>query len=297
MDISVVIVSYRVKGYLRRCLESVLKAGSDKKIEIIVVDNNSCDGTTDMLAMYYPEVRLIANNTNPGFAVACNMGIAQTTGRYLLILNPDTVIPQNTFKCCSEFMENHPDAGIVGVRLVDGRGRFLPESKRGIPTPFAAFCRFSGLFRLFPRSSGINRYYMGHRGEHEISEVEAVTGAFMFAERETMFRAGLFDERYFMFGEDIDLCMQVGKTGNKIYYCPNVTVTHFKGKSGAMLTYSGLSQFYYSMHLFIEKNLAGNYILPIRAMFHAGVLIVTIMSFVIRTPGIMANKLFARKRT
>ncbi|MDX9929633.1 MAG: glycosyltransferase family 2 protein [Bacteroidales bacterium] len=294
MEVSVVIVSYRVKKFLRLCLESVLIAGHGTETEIIVVDNSGGDGTSEMLIRHYPEVKLIVNDSNRGFAAACNQGIRASSGRYVLVLNPDTVIPRETIRECVDFLDKNPDCGAAGVRLVDGDGRFLPESKRGIPLPFAALCRFTQLYRLFPRSSVMNRYYMGNIGENETAVVDAVTGAFLFCRSEALVKAGLFDERYFMFGEDIDLCMQIAAEGYRVWYCPFITVTHFKGRSGAMWSYRGLHNFYHSMHLFIEKNFTGRYIFPARALMHAGIFTVSLLSFIVRTPSILIRRMIRR---
>ena len=290
MDISIIIVSYNVKNFLRLCLESVLISLQGTHSEIIVVDNNSIDGTADMVREHYRGIRLISNARNQGFAVACNQGINDSSGRYVLILNPDTVVQADTITKCMVFMEEHDEAGALGPRLIGRDGRFLPESKRGIPFPAAAFFRFTHLYRLFPGSATVNRYYMGHIAEDETSAVDAVTGAFLFMRREALEKAGLFDERYFMFGEDIDLCIQIRLAGYSVYYYPGVTITHFKGRSGAMSSYRGLGHFYRSMHLFIEKNLSSRYIFPVRALLHVGVAGVALVSFILRTPSVLIRK-------
>lgn len=257
--------------------------------QIIVVDNNSCDGSAEMVEKHYPEVILISNKSNIGFSAACNQGIRVSNGRYILILNPDTVVPADAFEKFTQFMDDHPDAGASGSRLTDREGLFLPESKRGIPMPLTAFFRFSHIYRLYPRSPVINRYYMGHIGEHTTARVEALTGAFLFMRREAVYAAGLFDERYFMYGEDIDLCLQVSRAGYGIYYYPEVTVTHFKGCSGAMRSYHGLGHFFRSMHIFIEKNLQ-HQIFPLRAILHGAVFLTAIATFIARTPSIVIRR-------
>ncbi|MFO7638748.1 MAG: glycosyltransferase family 2 protein, partial [bacterium] len=240
---------------------------------------------------FYPEVTLITNNSNRGFSVACNQGLYASSGRYALILNPDTMIPPLALTSFIKFMEEHEAAGAAGPRLADKGGRFLPESKRGIPMPAAAFFRFSQIFRFFPQSGFINRYYMGHIDENETAVVEAVTGAFLFMRREAAEKAGFFDERYFLFGEDIDICMQISAAGYEVWYYPEVTVTHFKGRSGSMTTYRGITNFYRSMHLFIEKNLRRKYIFPLRALFHAGVFIAFLLSAVLRAPAVAVRNM------
>ena len=286
MDLSVIIVSYNVKNCLRLCLETVLIALRDISSEVIVIDNNSEDGSTAMVSKFYPEVSLIANNSNRGFSAACNQGLYASSGRFVLILNPDTMVPPFAFTSFISFMEEHGAAGAAGPRLTDKGGRFLPESKRGMPMPAAAFFRFTQIFRFFPKSDTINRYYMGHIGEYDTAVVEAVTGAFLFMRREAVEKAGFFDERYFLFGEDIDICLQIRAAGYEVWYYPEVTVTHFKGRSGSMTTYRGIANFYRSMHIFIEKNLKRKYIFPLRALLHAGVFITFLLSAVLRTPAV-----------
>lgn len=291
MDLSVIIVSYNVKNCLRLCLETVLLALRDISGEIIVIDNNSVDGSPEMVTKYYPEATLITNSSNRGFSTACNQGLHSSTGRFVVILNPDTMVPPFAFSSFIAFMGEHKAAGAAGPRLTEKQGRFLPESKRGIPTPASALFRFSLLYRLFPQSKFVNRYYMGNIGEHETAAVGAITGAFMFLRREAAEKAGFFDERYFLFGEDIDICLQITKAGYEVWYYPEVTVTHFKGRSGSMTTYRGIANFYLSMHLFIEKNMRRKYILPLRVVFHTGVFIAFLVSAVIRTPAVAARNM------
>lgn len=294
MDLSVIIISYNVKNCLRLCLETVLIALRDISSEIIVVDNNSADGSPGMVSEFYPEATLITNTFNRGFSAACNQGLHASSGRYALILNPDTLIPPFALVSFISFMEEHKAAGAAGPRLADKGGRFLPESKRGIPTPGAAFFRFSRIYKLFPKSGVVNRYYMGHIDEHQTAVVEAVTGAFLFMRREAAEKAGFFDERYFLFGEDIDICLQIATSGYEIWYYPKVTVTHLKGRSGSMTTYSGIANFYRSMHIFIEKNLKRKYIFPLRVIFHAGVFLGFLFSAIMRMPAVAVRSMNRR---
>lgn len=297
MEISVVIVSYNSKQFLRLCLGSVSVAafrasvGAEAETEILVVDNNSTDGSAAMVAESFPGVRLICNGSNRGFAAACNQGIEASSGRYILILNPDTVVAAGTLSECTRFMRDRPEAGVLGVKLTDRNGKFLPESKRGIPYPATAFFRMSQIYRLFPRSNSLNNYYMGHISPGATVEVGAVTGAFMFMRREAVIAASLFDERYFLYGEDIDLCMKISEAGFGVWYTGAITITHFKGQSGAMYTLKGLKEFFRSMHLFIIKNFAGRYPFAFRAAMHIGVGMAFILALILRTPSIIIRKL------
>lgn len=297
MEISVVIVSYNSKQFLRLCLESVsiaafrCSAEAEKETEILVVDNNSTDGTPSMVADSFPGVRLIGNSTNRGFAAACNQGIVASAGRFILVLNPDTVLSPETLIECISFMRERREAGVLGVKLTDRNGVFLPESKRGVPYPATAFFRMSLIYKFFPRSSSINRYYMGHVTPEATAEVGAVTGAFMFMRREAVLAAGLFDERYFMYGEDIDLCMKISELGYQILYSGAIAITHFKGQSGALYTFRGVKEFFRSMHLFIAKNFRGRYPFPFRAVMHIGVSMAFSITLILRTPSIIIRKL------
>ena len=204
MKLSVVIVNYNVEYFLEQCLYSVRRAMQGIEGEVFVVDNNSVDGSLRMLAQKFPEVKVIANKENVGFSRANNQAIRISTGEYVLLLNPDTVVEDDTFSKCIAFMDSHPDAGGLGVKMVDGKGQFLPESKRGLPTPATAFYKMFGLCKLFPHSKRFAHYYMGHLSNDETNEVEILAGAFMLMRKETLDKVGLLDETFFMYGEDID---------------------------------------------------------------------------------------------
>lgn len=230
MTLSVIIVNYNVKYFLEQCLCSVQRAlGND--MEVFVIDNNSSDGSVEYLQQRFPFVRFISNKENLGFARANNQALQVATGKYVLFLNPDTIIPEDLFIECIEFMNSNADAGAMGVRMVDGRGRFLKESKRGFPTPWVAFCKMTGLTKLFPRSERFARYYMGHLSEKHIYEVDALAGACMLVRKEVLDKTGGFDEQYFMYAEDIDLSYRIQQAGYKNYYFPKTPIVHFKGES------------------------------------------------------------------
>ncbi len=259
MELSVVIVSYNVRDFLKQSLLSVIKASEQIDCEIFVVDNNSQDGSVDMVRKEYPEVRLIINNFNPGFSAANNQAINQAKGKYLLLLNPDTLVEEEAFSKSIDFMDRHADAGALGVRMVDGEGKFLPESKRAIPTLKSAFFKIFGFSRLFPRSSIFNQYYLSHINSFETSRSEVISGAFMFIRREALNKTGLLDEEYFMYGEDIDLSYRLLQAGYKNYYFPEVRIVHFKGKSTCRDNYTDIHHFYRAMIIFIRKRNAENF--------------------------------------
>ncbi len=232
MELSVIIVSYNVKHFLEQCLLSVRKASRDIGCKVFVVDNNSADGSCSMVRSEFPEVKLIMNNVNRGFSAANNQALKIAEGKFILLLNPDTIVEEDTFKKCISFMDSHPDAGIVGVRMIDGKGRYLPESKRGIPTPETAFFKMMGFPRLFPRSERFNRYYLGHLDHLQTSRADAISGAFMFLRRETVLKAGHFDNDYFMYGEDIDYSYRLMKAGFNNYLSETFFTVTVDGRGG-----------------------------------------------------------------
>lgn len=228
--LSIIIVSYNCLPFLRLCLDSLFWR-VDSRMEVLVVDNNSTDETVNVLPTAYPQVKLIANKSNVGFGTACNQGINQASGDYYLMLNPDTVVDENMVNGVISFMQNYPNCGGMGAYMSDGKGAYLPESKRGLPTLFRSFCRFSGLTLLFPTSKWLAGYYMGHLSINEVHEVEVLSGAFMVLRSTAVEKSGAFDERFFMYGEDIDLSWRLIQAGFKNYYNPKISIIHFKGES------------------------------------------------------------------
>lgn len=254
MKISIVIVNYNVEYFLEQCLNSVRRALQGVEGEVFVVDNNSVDGSLKMLSQKFPDVKVIANKENVGFSRANNQAIRVSTGEYVLLLNPDTVIEDDTLIKCIAFMDAHPDAGGLGVKMVDGKGNFLPESKRGLPTPAAAFYKMFGLAKLFPHSKRFARYYMGHLSNDETNEVEILAGAFMMMRRETLDKVGLLDETFFMYGEDIDLSYRITQGGYKNYYFPETRIIHYKGESTKKTSVNYVFVFYKAMEIFAKKH-------------------------------------------
>lgn len=260
MELSVIIVSFNVKKFLEQCLFSVRSATEKTECEIFVIDNNSEDESADMVKREFPEVNLIANNANTGFSAANNQAIRKSTGRFVLLLNPDTIVEKDTLLKCINFMNVHPDAGALGVRMVDGEGNYLPESKRALPTPQTAFFKTLGLSFLFPGSGIINRYYLPHIKIMETSLTEVISGAFMFLRREALNKSGLLDEDFFMYGEDIDMSYRLLQTGYHNYYFPGTEIIHFKGKSTPRNNYRDVLNFYTAMRVYIRKRSAeGSY--------------------------------------
>jgi len=254
MKLSVIIVNYNVKYFIEQCLHSVIKAIKDIDAEVFVVDNNSVDGSCSMIKDKFPKVTLVENKRNEGFAKANNIAIKESKGQYILLLNPDTVVQEDTFIKCISFMEEHPDAGALGVKMINGKGNFLPESKRALPTPSVAFYKISGLSFLFPRSRIFGRYHLGNLDKEQNHEVEILSGAFMFIRRETIDKTGLLDENFFMYGEDIDLSYRIINAGYKNYYFAGTTIIHYKGESTKKGSLNYVIVFYDAMLRFAQKH-------------------------------------------
>jgi GT2 family glycosyltransferase len=259
MKLSVIILNYNVRYFLEQCVLSVQSAIQNLDAEIIVVDNNSSDDSCAMIKQRFPNVILIENAANSGFPKGNNIGVAQAKGEYLCILNPDTVVAEDTFEKALAFAQSKSDLGILGVKLIDGTGNFLPESKRGIPSPFVAFTKVTGLYKL---SNAFGKYYASHLKENETGKVEILVGAFMLMQRETYLEVGGFDENCFMYSDDIDLSYMVLKTGRSNYYFPETSVIHYKGESTVK---DGLymKRFREAMHFFYNKHFRVSFLFDI----------------------------------
>ena len=230
VDISIVIVSYRVRYFLEQTLRAAQEALTGLSGEIIVVDNNSADGTMEFVKPRFPDVRFIENKENVGFGRANNQAIMQAQGEFTVILNPDTIITPACLQEPLQFMRSHPGCGATGLHMVNGQGRFLPESKRGFPTPWVSFCKIFGLSRLFPHSPLFAKYHLRYLSEHEAHRVDILSGAFMLCRTKLLQELGGFDPDFFMYGEDIDLSYRISQSGHECWYLP-ATMVHYKGES------------------------------------------------------------------
>lgn len=248
MQLSVIVLNYNVRYHLELCLLSVMRALKDINAEIIVVDNASSDASLEMLADRFPQINVIANSENLGFSKANNLGVKQAKGEYICILNPDTVLPEDCFSELLAFAQTKQELGAIGIRLIDGTGSFLPESKRNLPTPKVAMAK------LLRNSKA---YYAGDCGEEEIAKVQVLVGAFMFMKREVYEQQGGFDEDYFMYGEDIDLSYRLLQAGYSNYYFGKVTAIHFKGES-TLRDKIYARRFYEAMGIFYKKHFGSN---------------------------------------
>lgn len=253
MQLSVIILNYNVRYFLELCVLSVQKAIQNLDAEIIVIDNNSSDDSCAMMKQRFPNVKLIENKENSGFPKGNNIGVAAAKGEYICILNPDTVVADDTFEKVLAFAKRKPDLGIVGCKLIDGTGNFLPESKRGIPTPWVAFTKIFGLYKWFPDSSLFNKYYAQHLTENQSGKVDILVGAFMVMKRELYNEIGGFDENCFMYSDDIDLSYMTLQKGKQNYYFHETTVIHYKGES-TVKDGTYMKRFQEAMNFFYKKH-------------------------------------------
>ena len=263
VNVSIIIVSYNVKYFLEQCLSSVMKAirersgiSGELEAEVFVVDNNSADGSIEYLEARFPSVHFISNKENTGFAKANNQALQAARGKYILFLNPDTILPEDFFARSLQFMEANSQVGAAGVQMIDGMGRFLRESKRGFPTSWASFCKLFGLTSLFPTSKVFAKYYLGYLDENRNHEVQALSGACMLVRKEVVDKTGGFDERFFMYAEDIDLSFRIHQTGYINAYLAGITIIHFKGESTTKDS-RYVKLFYKAMIQFVEKHYTG----------------------------------------
>jgi len=254
MKLSIIIVNYNVAYFLEQCLQSVYAALKNIDAEVFVVDNNSVDNSVEMVLNKFPQIKLIQNKQNLGFSKANNQAIRATKGEYILLLNPDTVVESDTFEKTVSFMDETPDAGGLGVKMIDGRGEFLPESKRSLPVPAVAFYKIFGLAKLFKKSKKFGKYHLSYLNPDEINAVEVLCGAFMLLRKSVLDKVGLLDEDYFMYGEDVDLSYRIIKGGFKNYYFPKTRIIHYKGESTKKSSVNYVLVFYRAMQIFAKKH-------------------------------------------
>jgi GT2 family glycosyltransferase len=254
MKLSIIIVNYNVKYFLEHCLLSAIKACRNIDAEILVVDNHSTDGSKEYLEPRFSRVQFFWNKENVGFSRANNFALPLAKGAYILFLNPDTIVAEDCFTNCLSFFENHTDCGAVGVRMIDGAGNFLKESKRSLPTPSAGFFKMVGLTEIFPSSKMFAQYYAGNIPEKENNKVNVLAGAFMMLSKKAIAITNGFDESFFMYGEDIDLSYRIQKAGLQNYYLGETTIIHFKGESTQKKSSNYVKQFYGAIKRFVDKH-------------------------------------------
>lgn len=263
MDVSVIIVNYNVKEFVQNLLHSLAKATKALTTEIIIVDNASDDGSVELIREKFPDVRLVASETNLGFGRANNVAFNMATGKYLLILNPDTLVQEDTLEKLIAFFNRTPDAGMIGCKILNPDGTLQLSCRRGFPDPWTSFCKVTGLSSLFPKSKLFARYNLTYLDEDETCEVDALSGSFMLLKKEVYEKTGGFDEQFFMYGEDLDLCYRVQKAGYKVYYVPETKIIHYKGESTKRSSLDETKVFYGAMSLFVKKHFSGSFILEL----------------------------------
>ena len=251
--LTVVIVNYNVKYYVEQCIHSVLRATDGLDVEVSVVDNHSHDGSVDYLRKRFPGISIIESNHNLGFSRANNVAIRQTESEYVLMLNPDTIVSEDSICESVRFLDAHPKAGAVGVKMLNSNGIKAKESRRGIPTPLTAFYKMCGLCARYPRHPKYGKYYMGYMPWDKPSEIEVISGAYFMVRRSVLMEVGMLDEDYFMYGEDIDLSYRLLKGGWKNWYVPE-QILHYKGESTAKSSFRYVHVFYKAMLTFFNKH-------------------------------------------
>jgi N-acetylglucosaminyl-diphospho-decaprenol L-rhamnosyltransferase len=268
LDLGIVIVNYKTCDLLRDCLQSIYESRGDFSYQVCVVDNCSQDGSCAMVEKEFPQVRLIESEVNGGYAYANNLGLralgfthtsdekpSESTPRYALLLNPDTLLSPSALQEMLDFVEKHPEAGVAGPRLVLADGSLDPACRRSFPSPEVSFYRMVGLSKLFPRSKRFGRYNLTYLDPDEVAEVDSVVGAFMLVRAEALKQVGLLDESFFMYGEDLDWAYRIKKVGWKVYYNPEVTVLHYK-RAASRHSHKAKYEFYRAMHIFYRKHYA-----------------------------------------
>jgi hypothetical protein len=271
VDLSVLILNYNTKQLTLDCLSSVFSSSTAYAYEVIVIDNASSDGTADAVTEKFPQVRLIRNSDNVGFARGNNEGIKAAEGRYILLLNSDTIVQPDTFEVMLRFMDEHPEVGASGCKIILPDGSLDKACKRGFPTPSASFYYAFGFSKLFPHVPRFNQYQLGYLNPDEEYPVDCLVGAFMLVRREAVEQAGMLDEEFFMYGEDVDWCYRIKAAGWINYYYPRTHIVHYKGASSRKRPYKIIYEFHRAMLLFHRKHYRSKYSWVVNGLVVAGV--------------------------
>ncbi|MCF8241117.1 MAG: glycosyltransferase [Melioribacteraceae bacterium] len=267
IDLSIIIVNYNVKEFLQNLFASIEKAAQNLSHEIIVVDNASDDGSRELLDEKYPDVKLIANKKNVGFGVANNQGLEIAKGKYILLINPDTIVKEDTFTSLIKFFENNPDAGMAGCKVLNPDGTLQLACRRSFPGPWVSFTKVAGLSKIFPKSKLFAQYNLTYLDENQSYEVDAISGAFMMMRKETYEKVGGFDPQFFMYGEDLDLCYRIKSAGFKVYYVHETEIIHYKGESTKRSSIDETKVFYDAMMIFVRKHLSSSLLVKLILQF------------------------------
>ena len=282
MDLSVVVLSYNTRDLLEQALRSVIDASEGLAVEVLVADNDSRDGSADMVAEKFPQIVLIRSGDNIGFAAGNNLALQQAKGRYVMLLNPDTIVRRDTLRCLVSFLDGHAEAGAAGCKVLNPDGTLQLECRRGFPTPLAAFCKMSGISRLFPKNPRLAAYNLTFLDPEQVNEVDALSGSCMVVRKTTMDQVGLLDEDYFMYGEDLDWCYRIRQAGWKIFYTPDTEIVHFKGESGRAEPMKILFRKKQAMAIFVRKHMQDRYRFFPLWLLHVGIVIQGLLSFASR---------------
>ncbi len=279
-DVSIIIVNYNVKEFLANCIESIRRSSGDLSTQIIVVDNQSTDGSKEFLQTHFGDLTYIWNEKNVGFGAANNQGIHIADGEFILLLNPDTILQENTLQVMLDFMRENPEVGVSGCKIVNPDGTFAPESRRSVPTLSNSMYKTLGLSSLFPKSRLFSTYYLGWMSPDLGSEVPVLSGSFMFFRGSVLRELSGFDERFFMYGEDIDLCVRVAKEGWKIIYLPSTSIVHYKGESSKKDDIRYIKNFNEAMILFFKKYHSGTTSFLFQFFIQFAIIIRAVLSFI-----------------
>ena len=268
-DLSICMVVYQARQYLQDCLETIFQSPPRRSFEVIVVDNNSLDGTADMLKARFPQVRLIANPSNTGYTRPMNQALKAGAGRYRIQLNPDTLVRPGAFEALADFMDAHPEAGICTPRVLNRDGTLQLQCRRSEGRPWDAFTYFSGLSRLFPKQARFAGYLMTYKDDREIYEVQAVSGSCMFIRADVLEQVGYLDELFYAYQEDSDFCLKARKAGWKIFYVPQAEIVHYGGEGGTRVhPYRSAYEWHRSYFLYYRKNFARDYFFLVNGMVY-----------------------------
>jgi len=257
-NLAIIIVNYNAEKFLLECLDSIYAQTKQISFDVWVVDNNSMDASVPMVQQNFPQVNLIENKENVGFAKANNQAIAKCTDDYILLLNPDTLILENAIEKMVDFMDGNPTFGICGCKVLNEDGTLQLACRRSIPTPGVAFFRLTGLSKLFPKSKTMAKYNLTYLDPDKSQEVDAVSGAFLMIRRKVVDSIGLLDERFFMYGEELDWCIRAKEAGWTVMYYPDAEIVHYKGECSKFNHRKAALEFYRSMYLFHKKHFAGD---------------------------------------
>jgi GT2 family glycosyltransferase len=263
LDLSIIIVNYNVKEFLQNLIHSISKSSPKISREIIIVDNASNDGSVEFIKEKFPEVNLIANNKNLGFSKANNIGMKLAKGKYILLLNPDTFVSEDTFEKMIEFFDSKPEVGLAGCKILNPDGTLQLACRRSFPGPWTSFCKVTGLSKLFSKTRLFAKYNLTYLDSDQTYEVDAISGSFMMFRKELYEKIGGLDENFFMYGEDLDFCYRTQKSGYKVYYVHSTQIVHYKGESTKRSSLDETKIFYNAMHLFVKKHLSGSFLVGI----------------------------------